>query len=229
MALNGYLQQVQRILNDQTENLFNMFDLVSYINEARQQIAMESGCCRGVPQDLYTVTAQEIYPFSSVNVEPFPGVQGVFSVGTVAIVWGTFQYVVRRVSFGRYQAQVRNYTNAYQDLPGVACQVGDGLQGSIYLYPFPSGIYQMFWDSYFLPIDLQSDSDYEAIPVPWTNAVQYYAAYRALNTIYANKLDENSWSRAKLADRQFALYEKFMHRSRAMTQTNFVSNWYGRR
>jgi len=228
MALNAYIQQVQRLLNDQIEATWNQYDIVAYINEARQQIALEGHCIRGVPQDLYTVVNQEVYDFSAINVAPFPGTLGVFSVGTIGLLWGTFQYVLRRVSFGKYQALVRNYSNTYQNIPAVAAQVGDGLNSSIYTYPIANDVYQMLWDCYFLPIPLVDDTTYEALPVPWQTAVQYYAAFKALSTIHVGMQDGASLERMKLADRWFAYYEKFMKRSRAMSQTNYVSNWYGR-
>ena len=47
--LNEYLQQSQRLLNDQNEKLFNLADLQYYINSARKRIAAESQCLRFLP------------------------------------------------------------------------------------------------------------------------------------------------------------------------------------
>lgn len=48
MRLSVYLQRLQRILTDQTFQRFNVDDLVQYVNEARQFVALEGECCRGL-------------------------------------------------------------------------------------------------------------------------------------------------------------------------------------
>jgi len=49
MALNNYLKQVQILINDLSETNYNRTDLVSYINEGRQQIAAAGQCVRAMP------------------------------------------------------------------------------------------------------------------------------------------------------------------------------------
>lgn len=48
MRLSVYLQRLQRVLTDQTFQRFNIDDLVQYVNEARQFVALEGECCRGL-------------------------------------------------------------------------------------------------------------------------------------------------------------------------------------
>lgn len=48
-VLSDYLKQVQLLLNDPSETNFNRFDLINYINEARQQIAGSGQCVRAIP------------------------------------------------------------------------------------------------------------------------------------------------------------------------------------
>lgn len=178
-----------------------------------------SGAAANVVTDAnITVVGQEIYPFSAVNLTSFPGVGSILAVRSIAMLWGTFQYTVSRVSFSRYQAMVRNYTTAYQYIPAVAAQFGQGVNGSLYMYPIASAPYQMIWDCLCLPIDLATDNDPEAIPYPWTDAVPYFAAYLA----YLNA------QRDQDAERMFQLYERFTKRARAFSQPGQVSNWYGR-
>src|SRR5215469_913999 len=50
-----------------------------------------------------TVQGQEIYPFSALNLSSFAGVQEVLAIRSVAMIWGTFQYTVQKVSFSKYQ------------------------------------------------------------------------------------------------------------------------------
>jgi len=165
-----------------------------------------------------TVQGQEIYPFSALNLTSFPGVLEVLSVRTIAMIWGTFQYTCQKVSYSKYQAMVRNYTNAYQYIPAVAAQFGQGVSGSLYLYPIPSAPYPMVWDCLCLPTPLASDSDPEAIPYPWTDVVPFHAAYLALLGAYRYADADRLWNEA----------QKYMRRARAYSQPQLTANWYGR-
>lgn len=165
-----------------------------------------------------TVLGQEIYPFSAINLSGNVGVASVLAVRGASILWGTFRYTLTNLSFSKYQALVRNYTAQYLDIPGIMAQFGQGLSGSVYVYPLPSDTYPMEWDCLCLPVDLADDTTAEAIPYPWTDCVQYFAAYMAYMQA----------QRSTDADRMFALYEKFMKRARAFSQPSSVSSWYGR-
>ena len=55
--LNTYLQQVQRLLNDPSERIFNLFDLIFWINSARSRIASETQCVRVLPPSTGSVTS----------------------------------------------------------------------------------------------------------------------------------------------------------------------------
>lgn len=165
-----------------------------------------------------TVLAQETYNFSSVQFPAGSGIGQVLMVRTIALIWGTFRYVVMRMGFSKYQAYVRNYTSAYQYIPAVASQYGQGVSGTLMMFPLPDQIYPMEWDCTCLPIELVTDGDVEAIPDLWTNCVQYYAAHMAFD----------SRQRFEDAERRFKQYEMFMTRARSFSQGNMVGNFYGR-
>lgn len=165
-----------------------------------------------------TVAAQEIYPFAALNLTQFPGVASVLAVRSIAMLWGTFQYTVTRVSFSKYQAMVRNYTTGYEYIPAVGAQFGQGLNGSFYLYPIPNAPYPMIWDCLCEPLALASDTDPEAIPYPWTDVVPFHAAYLALLGAQRSQDAEQMWQQA----------QRYMKRARAFSQPGAVSNWYGR-
>ena len=58
MALAAYLASVQRLLGTgSTGNLYSTSDLTAYINEARNQVAMEGQCIRVVPPISGPITA----------------------------------------------------------------------------------------------------------------------------------------------------------------------------
>ena len=120
---------------------------------------------------------QEVYPFSAIDLTPFPGVASIYTVRSVSILYTNYRYSVPIYSFTIYQAKIRQYTGgSYQYVPCFGSLFGRGLAGSFYLYPPPSQTYQLEWDCSCLPQDLVANDSAEAIPDPWTDAVAYWAA-----------------------------------------------------
>lgn len=128
---------------------------------------------------------QELYTFSSLNtfVQQTPGVasiQGILSIAVMQGAPGAYKPVLFNWPWGALQAYCRSYSALVTNYPDRWAQYGQGVSGSFYLYPIPSGQYPMDVDCYCLPVNLASDTTPEAIPYPWTDAVPYYAAYLAL-------------------------------------------------
>lgn len=168
-----------------------------------------------------TVVNQEVYPFSAVDpmvATSGAGISSIYMVNSISLIWGTFRYTLMRLSWSKYQAKARTYTSGYTYIPAVFAQFGQGVSGSVYVYPIPNSPYQMEWDCCCLPIALATDTDPESIPYPWTDAVAYLAAYYALSG--AQRFTD--------ADRMFIEYEKWMKRARQMSGPRGVTNWYGR-
>lgn len=164
-----------------------------------------------------TVTNQEVYPFAAVNLGSGNGIASILAVRQVNFIWGTWRYTRVATSFSKYKALISSYQN-YQDIPAVVAQFAQGVQGSLYMYPIANGNYQMEWDCTCLPSPLTSDSSFEAIPYPWTDAVPYYAAYLAL--IGSQRTDQ---SKEFLGE-----YTRLMKEARQTSQVGAVANWYGR-
>lgn len=268
MALNKYLQQVQRFTRDANQQFLNPEDLVDYINQARREVAMRaqaipiltliSGAIvsgfienggsdytnpsavisppdspsgmlpspngaqatatvtqtggvitdiqiafggAGYFQPTVTITdptgsgaeirltttvnntlnlGQEVYPFSGIDVSQFPGVQSIYTVRSVSIIYLNYRYSLPIYSFSTYQSQIRQYVaSQYLYVPTFGAQLGRGTGGTFFLYPPPSQTFQMEFQAYCLPQDLITDADYEAIPDPWGDLVPYFAAHLA--------------------------------------------------
>jgi len=120
---------------------------------------------------------QEVYPFSSVDLTAFPGVQSVYWVRRASIIFSNWRYSTRVYSFTTYNAQIRTFPFQYQYAPFFCAQFGRGTGGSFYMYPQPSQAYQLEWDCQCLPSDLTDDTSPEAIPMPFTEAVPYFTAH----------------------------------------------------
>lgn len=124
--------------------------------------------------------AQEVYRFQDVDLSDWPGVESIYAVLSVSLLYANSRYSVLVYSFPQYQAMIRQYQpGAYYYIPCMGAQYGRGTGGSFYLYPPPSQVLQMEWDCVCLPQDLISDQSEEAIPAPWVDAVPFYATHLA--------------------------------------------------
>jgi hypothetical protein len=161
---------------------------------------------------------QEVYPFSSVSLTPFPGYGSIYMVKSASIIYADYRYSLPMYSFSAYQAYVRKYPFQYQFVPTVASQYGQGANGSFYMYPLPSQQYQVELDCFCLPSDLSFDTDADVVPAPWRDACKFYAAYLC----YLELQNMNS-ARAMLDafERQVSVYSQAARPGR-------MTNPYGR-
>jgi hypothetical protein len=141
---------------------------------------------------------QEVYPFSQADLSPFPGVQSIYAIQSVSLLYSGFRYSLILYSMSTYQSLIRIWANQWRYVPCVCAQYGQGVNGSFYMYPIPSQAYQCEWDAYCLPQDLLTNLSVEAIPDPWTDAVAYWAAhlcYLSLQNFNAAKFYEDMFNR----------------------------------
>jgi len=168
-----------------------------------------------------TVVGQETYRFRDINgivALSGSGVQSVYSVHGISLLYASARFTLQKESLGKYQALSRSFAFQFQYVPNIWCQNEQGAFGTVMMYPVPGANYQMEWDTSCLPMPLVTDADVEAIPPPWTDAVKYFAAYLA----FSGK------QRFADADRMNAEFEKFLKQYRANVSPGGVNNWYGR-
>lgn len=165
-----------------------------------------------------TVLAQELYTFSALNAlaANVSGVASIQSILSVAVSQGNVKPMLRYMSFVQFQAFCRVLSGTEQNYPSIWSQYGQGASGSIYLFPVPSGTYSMDWDCCCLPINLATDSDPEAIPYPWTEAVPYYAAKLCYE--YSQRPDD--------AAKMLSEYNRYMLEARAFSMPPQVPDVY---
>jgi hypothetical protein len=163
--------------------------------------------------------AQEVYNFSDVDLSVFPGVESIYAVLSVSLLYANGRYSVLVYSFPQYQALIRQYgPGNYMYIPCFGAQFGRGVGGSFYLYPVPSQPLQMEWDCVCLPSDLTSDLDTCPIPSPWDDAVAFYAAYLA-----KLEIQDHNGARSFLA-----MFDEKMHRYGAYALPGRAISQYGR-
>ncbi len=167
---------------------------------------------------LQTAEGQEVYNLADVPLESFPGVDSIFWVNSVSIIFANYRYSLLTYSFSTYQAQIRNFPLQFQYVPAICAQLGQGTTGSLYLYPIASMPYQLEWDCFCLPSDLTDDQSVDMIPKPWQDCVKWYAAHLAF--LELQNLNAAEYFR-KLADERIHAFSSYARPGR-------VSNRYGR-
>lgn len=194
---DGYFQP-QVTINDATGSGATATVSTTYINEV--------------------VQAQEVYNFSDIDLSANPGCESVYAVRSVSVIYANYRYSLPMYPFSVYQAYIRQYPFQYQYVPTFASQYGQGTSGSLYFYPLPSQTYQVEYDCQCLPIDLIDDQSVEALPMPWRDAVAFYAAHLAF-------LELQNFNAAQ---GYLALYEKFAQRYSNFARIGRAVNPYGR-
>lgn len=126
-----------------------------------------------------TIMGQEIYDFADIPLDTFPGVDGIYNIRSISVIFANWRYSCLRYPFQQYQAYIRRYPQNYQYVPEVVSQVGQGKAGSLYMYPIANAAYQIEMDCICAPADLNTNDDPEALPEPWTDAVPFLACYYA--------------------------------------------------
>lgn len=163
-------------------------------------------------------TNQEVYNFADFPLQQFPGVDTAFAVKSVSIIYANYRYSLPFYSFSIYQAMIRQYPRQYYYVPTMGSQYGQGVDGSLYLYPIASQPYQCEVDALCLPLDLNTEQDFEALPRPWTDVVPYFAAHLAYLEI----------QNLNAAQFYLQLFDSMTHRYSAYVRPGRSSNIYGR-
>ena len=162
--------------------------------------------------------SQEAYAFSDVDLSMFPGVESVYMIRSVSILYSAFRYSLACYDFSTYQARIRQWAQQWRYVPGVCAQYGQGAGGSFYMYPIPSQAYQMEWDCLCLPQALTTNLSVEAIPDPWSEAVPYFAAHLAF-------LELQNYNAGEY---YLKLFDKMLQRYSDYARPGRVTNIYGR-
>lgn len=155
------------------------------------------------------VEGQEQYAFSDIYLGGWPGVDAVYMVKGVSVLYSQYRYSIPIYAFTVYQSQVRQFPSAtYQYVPSFGSQFGQGVDGTFFFYPPPSQQYQLEYDCFCLPSDMRLDNSIpEAIPQPWTDAVPYMAVqlgFQELGNLNAARYYEMQFDKRTLGYSQQA-------------------------
>jgi hypothetical protein len=225
-VLSSYITQTQNLLQapGSASGLYPTASLTLWINISRGQVAGEGECIRRMGT-IPTVIGQRAYNFSSITFAGSTGVQGAINVRAMLYNVGTGMKWIKSKSWEWFLFQRMNnpvpvpgfpteWTQHQQGTSGQGSITGVGAGtlsgGTFYIDPLPDIVYTLNCDCCCYPIALASDSDPEAIPYFWTDAVPYFAAYLAL-------MSAQTGQRISEAQQMFQLYQQFVQRARAFS------------
>lgn len=215
-----YQQDVRRLLNDQRFEALNDFDSLVYINQARRQIALDSEVLRQ-PADLVLSVGVQSYAFSAATYVAAPTI--IAGLGSIVLIRSAALSILS--GYQRLEIRPWEYFESYwidqvtatQAQPTRMAQqlLGAGV-GTLWFSPTPDTTYTVRLFPVCIPLDLVDDSTPEALPVPWQDAVPYYAAYIAYLTMKDKEAAGNMWER----------YQTFeMRATRQVTGTQLPGNF----
>jgi len=195
------------------------------VNTARGQLAGEARCIR-VQGTISTVVGQRNYLFSAINLGGSPaatGIQGVIHIRSIRYAVGLGFKELQPRAWPWFELYHLNNPVPPSSFPVIWSQYGQGssggggvtnvgsgtmLSGSFYIDPIPDAIYALTCDCVCYPNALATDTDIEAIPYLWTDAVPFYAAYYAL-------LSAQTSARMQDGERYYQYYTQFVQRARS--------------
>ena len=220
MGLFAYRQQTQRYLDDQTQGLHNVADLDLWINEARVQIALGSECLRQ-PAQIAITPNQQSYAFADMTFVAAPtvpaGLGGVGNVRMARLALPTGGY--KRLQVRSWEWFETYYLDIQVPIPGspvVCARLQPGTTGTLWFAPTPDMAYMAVLNSVAYPAALATDGDPDVLPVPWQDAVPFFAGHLALMSVGDHDGAAAMWER----------YTTFERRAVQMTTSSRVPRRY---
>jgi hypothetical protein len=235
--LQTYLTRTQQLLQNPAAptSLYATADLTSYINVARGQLAAETECCRALGT-LSTVIGTRNYNFSSITLPGGNNLSGVLNVRQLLYAVASGYQWMRPRPWSWFWLYALNNPVPQAGAPQVFSQFSQGsagtgsitgvgtgsmVSGSFYIDPPPDLVYTLLIDCSCYPAALAADTDVEAIPYLFTDAVPYFASYLAL-------LSSQTSARMEDAQKLFDLYKMFVDRANQAGAPNVNKYLYER-
>ena len=179
MALTAYQTALQNLIQAPSSPVpfIPTSSLTTYINTARNQVAADAECIRSYGSLALSANVNS-YSFSGITPVAGLGLSNVIAVRS-AILLG----VPIDIRPWEWYAQYYLGNEAVTGTPFKMAQQGQGAGGTLSVYPTPVSTMTMQLDSVWLPVPLVDDTTIEAIPEIWTDAVSFYAAWLAMQSL----------------------------------------------
>jgi len=217
-AIDTYLSQVQNnLLHDPNGVLWSTSEVTGYINEARNRVCQDSKCLRQVLlnstySSLSFTQGVEFYTPQTFLPSPFGA--NLVDVMGISVIVNNERLKLQYLPYTQFDAFIRGWVN-FQDWPVAFSRIG---ATQIVIGPVPNQNYPCDWDVAVVPAAIAVSGDPEPIPTPFTEPVQYYAAYKA-------KLKPQAQGEAKFF---LDLYQEVLKRNVLAWMTRVIKNPYSR-
>jgi hypothetical protein len=204
--LTTYITQLQRILHDPNDQMWPQSEKTDYINEARNRVAQDTKCLRQLVTNAatgLTLTANvELYVPQTYLPAAFQSV--VVDVMAITVYWGNSRRKLKYYEFTGFDVRYRMW-NLLVTVPEAFSRVSPT---QVYIGPMPDQSYATDWELAINPnaLPFPDVGAVDQIPVPYQEAVQYYAAYKA-------KFKEQSLGEADVFLKHYVRTLNWCHRS----------------
>lgn len=185
-TLSEYITETRRLLHDANANFWTDSELTDYINEARNHLVQDTGCNR-VLQSYTIPVSTETIAFSVL-----PQGNQTIDCLNVNLYWGNSRIPLRYLAWTNFNAQLRYWQN-YTGRPVAFSMYGSK---TIYIGPVTDQAYVAEFDTVVLPDPLVTSGETDSLPSPFTEAVAFYASYKA-------KYKEQSYGEAEIFKNEY--------------------------
>lgn len=187
VTLQDYLIRCQQLLHDATGAFFTQAELTSYINDARDRLARDTGCLREYQTDT-AIANQEVYTFATLA-----NGANTFDALSINLIWGNSRVPLYYLPWTNFNAKLRYWQN-YVGRPLAFSMYQTGL--SYYLGPKPDQNYAIELDTATVPNPLVNTTDVDVIPNTLISPVAYYACHLA-------KFKEQAFGESEIFHQQY--------------------------
>lgn len=198
--LDTYLTDTKRLLQNPapaTGGLYTDPLITASINKARRHLAIKGECIRKIGT-ISTISGTRVYSFSGVNigVAATTGIAGILNIRRINFATGDGEKFVTPRAWEWFDLYYLNNPvplgdpdNPGNRWPRNWAQYGQGgsasadlsdTSGSFYVDPVPDDAYELRCDCLCYPVPLEDDTTVEALPVLFTDAVPFIAAWYVL-------------------------------------------------
>lgn len=178
MALTAYQTALQNLLQAPSSPtpLVSAAQQTIYINTARYQVAADAECIRPTGPFLSITNGTRAYGFPAISVT------GIGFGSVIAVRSGYIGSAPMEVRQWEWFAQYY-LPDASTGTPTIMAQQGQGASGTLVLWKTPNASFTLTLDVVCLPAPLVDDTTAETIPQLWTDAVPFYAAWLAMQSL----------------------------------------------
>lgn len=172
--LSVYRTEVRRLLHDANGRVFSDSQLNDYINEGRNQVAVDTHCLRGLGTTTLT-TGTETYLTSALTSVTTRCID----ITNITVLWGSQRVPLDWYSFTEFNARFRTF-QVNRSRPCAWAFTGMSAPAQLnYIQPVPDQSYSAEIDYYYIPVALVDDTTVDELSYPFTKPVAYYACAKA--------------------------------------------------